>query len=320
MKYDYSATPPRINDLTELAILLESTQEKIAKIINKPSLFYREFKIKKRSGTDRIIQAPKPELSFIQKNIYRNILSCVTLSDAAHGFVAGRSIVTHANCHINGREFLLTDIKDFFPSINLAKIINIFAVMGYNHDISTVLGLLTNYKDGLPQGAPTSPILSNIAALLLDVRLSEFAKNNQLIYSRYADDMSFSGDHVNFALLNQIALLIAHEGFEINNEKSLVATNRGKIIITGISLSRGRLHLPRESKRNLRKDVFFMLKNGIIKESCFENILDPLYVDRLMGRLSFWLQIEPTNEFALKNFRMLKKLVSSQTLSRAVIK
>jgi hypothetical protein len=300
MNYELVEALPRIIDLDDLAELLYSSPAQISRCANASNSFYRTYEIAKADGGSRTINAPLPSLLQLQKEIYGKILSCVKPSEYAHGFVPGRSIISHASQHVKGRDFLLVDLKNFFPNIKLPVVINIFLQMGYEHSIATQLGLICTLHKELPQGSPSSPYISNIACLRLDTRLSHLAKQFNLSYSRYADDLAFSGGHIGVSFKDAVASVIDDEGFVLNHEKTLLATNQGKMIITGISISRGRLCLPRATKRRLRNDAHRILKNGIVAESGGSNIFDPLYVDRILGRLSFWTQVEPDNEFPRK--------------------
>lgn len=300
MKYHLVAPVPPIDTIDDLAELLGVSSAHIARCANSSKSFYRSYQIPKSSGETRTINAPTPSLLMLQKEIRKRILLCIECSDQAHGFVSGRSIITHVSNHSGGKEFLVADLKDFFPTIKLPVVINIFQQIGFNHKISTLLSLICTLHEELPQGAPTSPYLSNIACLQLDRRLAQFAEQSGLIYSRYADDLVFSGHHVSLPLRDHVASIVEEEGFLLNEKKTLLATNQGKIIITGISLSRGRLCLPRDAKRKLRKQAHFMMVNGIVSESSYSGRFDPLYVDRILGRLGFWMQVEPENMFAKK--------------------
>lgn len=300
MQYALSSSVPLIVNVSQLSAVLECTPAQISRCANASEAFYRRFEIPKSSGALRAIDAPLPSLLYIQRGIYEHILMCVRCSENAHGFIKGRSIFTHASTHKEGNEFFLADIKDFFPSIGLPTVIRIFQNLGYDHKMATMLGLICTLRQSLPQGAPSSPALSNIACLQLDERLQQLASKFSLKYSRYADDMAFSGSHINMAFCDMVRQVVKSEGFELNENKSLLARNRGKIIITGISISRNRLCLPRSTKRALRQQSHRLIRNGIIQESNSSGVFDPFYVDRILGKLNFWSHVEPKNPFPLR--------------------
>lgn len=300
MEYTFKFLPPRINNPSEMAEVLKTSPSVLGRASHAPEKFYRRFKIKKRSGADRSIEAPLPSLYEIQKHLYREVLSSVICSDAAHGFVKGRSIVSHASAHREGKEFFLADLENFFPSIGLPRVISVYAKLGYNHEIATTLALLSTLDQRLPQGAPTSPYISNICSLVLDARLTELSNRYGLVYTRYADDMAFSGARISLRFCEAVREIVREEGFNVNERKSLLMRNHGKVIITGISLSRGRLCVPRETKRRIRSEAHFLARNGVIKESGRSGIFDPLHVDRVLGRLTYWSLVEPDNQYPVR--------------------
>jgi len=308
MRYTFHFDPAPLENIHDLLSLLDISREQLSKITHAPDRFYRKFTIKKRLGGDRLINSPTPLLDDIQKIIYNNILKSIQCSQYAHGFVEEKSIITHAKNHISGKDYLLVDLKDFFPGISLSRVIGVFSAIGYNHELSTILALLTTLNNGLPQGSTTSPYLSNICAIGLDERLAILSSEKDITYSRYADDLAFSGNYIDLAFSEAVKFCVEQDGFTCNENKTLLANNKGKIIVTGISLSRGELHLPRETKRAIRRDAHFLLRNGIRHESRRSGRFDPLYIDRLLGKLAFWLLVEPDNPFPREAALEIKRL------------
>lgn len=161
---------------------------------------YSKFNIAKRSGALREIQSPATALKLIQRKL-NQALSCVYQPrNAVHGFVtsrglsAPRNIVSNARVHL-GAEFILNvDLKDFFPSINFGRVRGMFARKPYGLGVkaATVLAQVCCFENGLPQGAPTSPIISNMICGKLDADLQKLAQRYNCLYSRYADDITFS--------------------------------------------------------------------------------------------------------------------------------
>ena len=138
-----------------------------------------------------------------QRALLDQILAKVPQHPAAHGFVAGRSTVTNARPHVGAALVVKTDLKDFFPTVHYRRVIGLFELLGYNEAVAGVLAALTTYRpklpDGrvvwpgvLPQGAPTSPALANLACRRLDARLTKLAAKYGAVYTRYADDLTFS--------------------------------------------------------------------------------------------------------------------------------
>lgn len=304
---------PVIFDLGHLAAHLGRTEKYIASTINSTSNHYRTFEIPKRKGGTRQITAPYPALLECQQWINSKILSRIDLHPAVNGFVRRKSIVTNAALHVAHAELLKIDIKDFFPSIPIARIIAVFRQLGYAPNIAFFLARLCCVHDSLPQGASTSPQLSNIVFFKSDVRLDALAKRFGLTYSRYADDLIFSGEHVPRGLTRYAKAILQDEGFKINRDKTRYCRTGDRKIVTGILLSEGRLRVPVSFRREVTRDVYYIKKFGYLSHATKKKIRDPYYLDRLMGRLNFWKQVEKDNgsvkkmiltiEHVIKGFR-----------------
>ena len=297
---------PVILNLDHLAYLLNIEKEIIWSIVRFTERYYREFSIPKWDGTTRNIVAPYPALYYVQKWILENILNNVSIHESAFGFVKKRSIIGNAKAHLGKKCLLKMDIKDFFPSINLKRVIAIFLIFGYPHKISYFLAKMC-CKDGcLPQGSPTSPCISNITAKRLDARLSSMARKYQLTYTRYADDLVFSGNYIPHRFINFIEEILLDEGFLTNQKKTKLIIGKGKKIITGISISNDKLTIPRKTKRYLRKEAYFILRNGLQFHSEKIDCRDPIYIERLIGKYSFWNYVEPGNNYVSETINKLK--------------
>lgn len=291
---------PIIFDFNHLRLLMGRSITYFTSVINSPENHYRSFKIKKRTGGFREILAPYPALLEMQYWIYNNILKNVSVNPYSHGFVRKKSIITNAKVHLNQKELLKLDLKDFFPSISINRIIYVFKSLGYTNQVSFYLASLCCYEQKLPQGAPTSPYLSNIIAKQLDKRLIGLSKQYSLRYTRYADDLTFSGDSIPTKLIEYINEIVKNEGFTLNEKKTRLYKERGKRIVTGISVIGSELKLPKEYKRNLRQELHFIMKYGYESHMKKKKIRKINYLEILLGKINFWLSIEPSNEFALK--------------------
>jgi RNA-directed DNA polymerase len=267
--------------------------------------YYREFKIPKRSGKWRQINSPYPALSMVQKWILDNILSSISLNHAAKGFIKNISIKDNVLVHIHNKCLLKIDIKNYFPSIDLPRIISVFLNLGYPHKISYFLAKLCCKDECLPQGAPTSPYLSNIVSKRLDRRLDALSKLCNINYTRYADDMTFSGQYISYKFIDYVYDIINNEGFIPNEKKTKLIIGRGKKVVTGISISDNKMTIPRNKKRSLRKEAHYLLLNGIEKHCEINNEYDPILVERLIGKFNFWKFIEPNNDYVRNTLNRL---------------
>jgi len=175
--------------------------------------------------------------------------------------VRGRSVVTNARPHVGSEVILKLDISDFFGNVKRTAIFRTFRFVGYSRRVSNLLTDLTTLDGALPQGAPTSPDLANMAAYRLDVRLSGFAAKNELVYTRYADDLTFSGK---FTPMEQrtIEHIMRDEGFAPNEKKLRYLLPDGRQSVTGIVVN-AKLNWPRPRRRWLRQEVYYLRRFGV---------------------------------------------------------
>ena len=218
--------------------------------------------IDKRRGGVRIIESPKKLLKQVQRQIYSKLLTKTLVHNAAHGFRQNRSCLSHARNHTNKEYLFIFDLADYFHSIDWYCVYKVFRGIGYNNEISKYLsGLCTHRIVGckslltqldinqrkkvrerhLAQGAPTSPVLSNLVMYQLDKRLDGLAKSLELNYSRYADDIVFSGNkHRNWDFLEPlIGSICLQEGFELNYRKSRTVRSYQRQKVTGVIVNQG---------------------------------------------------------------------------------
>ncbi len=279
-----------------LGISTEEELSVLSRIIASPSSFYREFKVSKKSGGTRTINSPYPSLAVIQSNIQNNLLFCFESNSSAYAYVKGKSAIDHARIHVNGEELLKLDIKDFFPSISRQMVFESLQRNGAKADVCLYISLLCILNCGLPQGACTSPTLSNLVFSPIDVRLTGLASFFGLKYSRYADDLAFSGGRIPRDLSSLVGDILLEYGFYLNHKKTQLKLAGKKKIITGVSISSGQVRAPKSFKRELRAQIYELERN-IANLARLPNF-DPLIYERLIGRINYLLQIEPENKYA----------------------
>ena len=293
------------------AALLGVEVNRLEEILNNVSGQYQEFWMRKRSRGYRMISAPDKDLQAIQSTIYSRILSSVTIvHPAAVGFRCGRSVVDNAAPHLGKRYVLKMDIHDFFGSIRSPRVRQTFKKIGYPENVSKVLGALCCLHRHLPQGAPTSPALSNIVGYEMDRKLAALAAEYGLTYTRYADDLTFSGDvFPKEQIIPQVKRIIRDEKFEPNHKKTHFMNQSSRKIITGVSVASGvKLTIPKSKKREIRKNVYFILTKGLAEHQRRIGSHDPAYLKRLIGMLCYWRAIEPDNTYASDSIAALKRL------------
>ena len=301
---------PVIFEYEHLALHMGRSTKYLLSVINSSSYFYRDFEIKKRSGGKRRITVPYPSLLEMQYWILENILKKTKVHMCAHGYAQKKSIVTNAKHHIGQSDLLKIDLKDFFPSIRINRLIHHFKHLGYSSDVSFYLAAICSYDESLPQGSPTSPYFSNIIAMNLDTRLYSFAQKFDLKYTRYADDLVFSGSRIPKKYICYVSSIINEEGFNVNTKKTrlykknssnTINSNESyhKRIVTGISVTDTGIKLPRKYKRKLRNELHFVFKYGLTSHVRKKRIKIPNYRYSLLGKVNHWLAIEPENEYAI---------------------
>jgi len=300
---------PVIFEFSHLSKLLGINKCELSQMVNSTGSYYRSFFIPKRKGGKRHITAPYPSLLHCQRWIYKHILLAQKVHNSAHGFIPERSIITNAINHLSKRCLLKIDLKDFFPSITINWVINLFRKLGYAKNVSFYLASLCCYEGVLSQGAATSPYLTNILLLNLDERLYKLSLSYNLNYTRYADDICFSGSYIPHKYISIVTEIIEDYGLEVNTKKTTLHTKPGQRIVTGLSVSGNKLKLPRKTKREIRKELFFINKYGYLSHVSKKKIANPFYLDSLKGKLIFWKQIEPDNQFVTKGLSIIQKTI-----------
>ncbi len=242
---------------------------------------YRTFEIPKRTGGMREIAAPIGILRDAQDALLPELVARYRAHPGAHGFIAGRSILSNAEHHVGAKLVLNIDLKDFFPGINFGRIRGLFMspVFGMGKSAAAVAAQICTRKNGLPQGAPTSPVLSNFIATELDRRLTRLAKQNGMSYSRYADDITFSTNRPAFpasiaayeerdpgkrtlVLGEALAAEITSAGFVVNEKKVRLQTRSMQQSVTGLTVN-DRTNVTRERIRRLRAMLHAWGKFGL---------------------------------------------------------
>jgi len=214
--------------------------------------YYRVYKISKKRGGTRQIEAPRRYLKLIQRWIYYHILRTHELPPEVTGFVRGKNIFSNAKPHISSKNLMVLDIKDFFPSVGLKEVVKIFRSFGFSIKVSNLLAGLCTFESRLPQGAPTSPTLANLAFLPVDLALQDLAKGWDCKYTRYADDIAFSGDtYFHRKNMTEVSKIVCQWGFHINYKKSRIIGSGGRQILAGLVVNTSGLP-PRYNRRRWR--------------------------------------------------------------------
>jgi retron-type reverse transcriptase len=241
---------------------------------------YVQFTLPKRSGGVRLISAPMPRLKRAQAWLLEHVLGGLGTHEAAHGFRPGRSIVSNARPHVGAEVVVNVDLKDFFPTVTYQRVKGLFRSFGYSEAVATICALICTERrtvavnlDGerfhvaetdrvLPQGAPTSPAITNLVCRALDSRLGRIAEKLGYRYTRYADDLTFSGPRsANVGrLMRRIHWVVEQEGFTVHPGKTRVLRRSRRQEVTGVvvnecpTISRATLKRFRATLHHIEKD------------------------------------------------------------------
>ncbi len=291
---------PPIFEIEHLALLVGRSADTLMSMIEGSSSFYRLFKIRKRSGGHRTISAPYPSLLEVQRWINDTILVQVLLPNHVTGFRRGYSIVDNAKMHCGREELIKLDIENFFPSIEFRRIMFVFMRLGYPQNVSYYLSKLCTLDDRLPQGASTSPALSNIVCKNMDRQFYNICKKYRLRYTRYADDISISDQHIPKGIKRLFFEIIENENFKVNEKKVRFLSGRDRKIVTGLDITSGVPRVTRKFRREIQKDVYFVWSAGLSTHVARRKIFAPNYIDQIEGRVQFWASVEPENPQLIK--------------------
>lgn len=295
---------PIVFDSWHLSVLVGVDFEYLMSCSNCPERFYRQFEIAKRSGKSRTISEPLPTLKAVQRWILDNVLSAVPPSKYAKAYAANCSIREHARFHQRQKRLVLLDIKDFFPSIDSEKVFRVFRRMGYIESLCGLLTGLCTLNGGLPQGAPTSPMISNLVCKRIDARLGAYCQNKNLRYSRYADDMAISGDVPVGAVIRHVEKVLGEEHLRLNHAKTRAFDGNQRQIVTGIVVNRHR-QVPREYRRRIRQELYYISKYGLANHMSETNIAFANYRSHLLGKAYHVLFVNPSDRDARKLIELL---------------
>lgn len=244
---------------------------------------YVRFTIPKKTGGERLISAPMPRLKAAQHWVLERLLAPLATHEAAHGFRRGRSIVSNATPHVGAKVVINVDLKDFFPSVTYRRVKGVFRAQGHAESVATLLALLCTEPeveeielDGrryfvalgdrrLPQGAPTSPALTNLLCRRLDRRLEAASVKYGFVYTRYADDLSLSSvapaRGATAKMLNLLRAIVASEGFVLHPDKTRVLHRGRRQEVTGLTVNRS-LGVERAELRRFRALLHQLDKKG----------------------------------------------------------
>ena len=290
----------------------------VYEMANNQKKYYHFKTIKKRNGKDRLLSIPNDELMHVLKYINHNVLSWYKPLPCVYAYVNDKGIKQNAKCHLNSKYILKLDIKDFFGSIKFGKIVNnILPKDCYEEELRILLANLCMVNGSIPQGSPTSPTLSNIIMHKFDEIMMEYCSKNNLVYTRYADDMVISSKEVfDFkSVISKVKFLLKkYYQMELNDEKTIILHDGMKQEICGVIVNE-KLNVSKKYRDDVRGEVYYLKKYGVenhinylFYNNKLEKIITPLeYYYKLLGKINFILSINKEN----KEFIEYKKIIKS---------
>lgn len=291
---------PAVDDLASLAGLLDLPLEQLVWAADSKGLqrrtpagplhLYRYRWVSRQHAVPRLLEAPTPLLRAVQRRTLEEVLRWVPVHSAAHGFVRGRSALTNAAAHVAADTVVSLDLRTFFAAITAVRVNGLFRAMGYPESVAwtltnlcthqTPVHVITQMPHGgdssarhqlrahlrarhLAQGSPTSPGLANIACYRLDRRLEGYAAASGATYTRYADDLAFSGQDIEAGrLISQVTRIAQDEGFRINTTKTRTRTSGQRQMVTGL-ITNAKIGVPREYHDRLRATLHDARIHGV---------------------------------------------------------
>ena len=266
---------------------------------------YHTVYLPKSDGSKRKLSVPDLILKLVQKSIADNILIQYPISKYAKAYKPGSSIQKKARPHVGKKKILKLDIEGFFDHILYSRVKDtVFYEEKYSESIRILLTMLCYYNDSLPQGAPTSPAITNIIMYDFDETVGAFCNEKNIAYTRYCDDMTFSGDFDEKEIISFVKNVLFKFGLHLNNRKTAVVPATKRQCVTGIVVNE-KMNITKDYRKKVRQEVYYIRKFGL--DGCLNNmgISDKeRYLSSLKGRIAFVLQTIPNNcEFIeYKNF------------------
>lgn len=288
----YEQNLPIIYSPEHFCMLVGYMEEYVYAVSNSPMHFYRHYSIKKKAGGLREISEPLPSLKEIQRWILDNILAKVPVSPYAKAYVKNRSIKENARFHRKQKIVLSLDIEKFFDKISSDKIYDIFIKFGYKKEVAVLLTNLCCLHGSLPQGAPTSPTLSNMVMIDFDNNISNFTRDKKIRYTRYADDMTFSGDFNPGQIISYVKRNLNPLGLKLNGDKTRTRKQGQRQEVTGIVVNQ-QLQIAKSERKKIRQQMYYIKKYGLESHLKHCAISKENYLLHLRGIIQHALFINP---------------------------
>ena len=276
---------------------------------NNPEKHYRAVRIPKRDGGVRKLSVPDPILKRVQRAIADQILAYYPVSRYATAYTVGSSVQRNARPHVGKGKLLKLDIEGFFDHITYSRVKNIvFYEEKFSEPIRVLLTMLCYYKESLPQGAPSSPAITNIIMYEFDETVGAYCRARGVAYTRYCDDMTFSGNFDEKEIIVFVRGELKKLGLFLKNRKTAVVPATKRQTVTGIVVNE-KVNLSRDYKKKIRQEMYYIGRFGVDEHLKRLGIADKRgYLNSLKGRIAFVLQTVPGDG----EFLRYKELVAKE--------
>lgn len=301
-------------ELSSLTSELGFSAKALYTLSNSIDKHYKSVKIPKHSqnskqnGEYRQLYVPDPFLKSVQQRINERLLAFEEISPYATAYRVGASTRKNAVLHVGKPMILKLDIRHFFDHIIYPVVKeNAFPQERYSEQNRIMLALLCTRKNALPQGAPTSPVISNIILRDFDNIVGRRCEDAGINYTRYCDDMTFSGEFDPKETAAFVRNELRNRGFFINDNKTVVARAGQKKIVTGIIVN-DKMNVPVEYRRKIRQEMYYCMKHGVVShlEKCGKSGTPAEYTRKLLGKVNYVLSVVPDDEEFKKYREWLK--------------
>ena len=282
-------------ELSSLSRDLGISARTLYAVSNNLGKHYRSVKLPKKSGGCRNLSVPDETLKSIQKRIADVLLIHMSVSRYAKAYRFGSSTLRNARCHVGKSVVLKLDILDFFDSIRYCAVKDkVFPAEIYAEPLRILLTMLCYHKDALPQGAPSSPAITNILLHDFDELVGQWCRNRGIAYTRYCDDMTFSGDFDPADVIRFVRVELKTMGFLLNQQKTRIQRPGQRQTVTGIVVNE-KLSIPADYRRKLRQELYYCRKFGFrehLRKTGLE-MPEENYRMQLLGKVNYVLQASP---------------------------
>ncbi|HIU22141.1 MAG TPA: RNA-directed DNA polymerase [Candidatus Fimihabitans intestinipullorum] len=271
---------------------------------------YKIYKIKKSNGGYRTIYEPNPLLKQIQKRILTSILNHKAISRYAKAYHKGTQLKDNAFPHVNKNMMLKLDIKNFFETITFLDIYNsCFSIEYFPKSVGMILTYLCTYDNHLTQGSPTSPYISNLVMQEFDEELGSWCDLMGISYTRYSDDMTFSGQFNPRKIISKVRKMLYRLGMELNDSKTHVVYKSSSQKVTGVVVNE-KMQVSKRYRNKIRQEIYYIKKFGLNShlKKCNIDINSITYVNILYGKILYVLQINETDKEFIKYKQFIKDL------------